>query len=240
MQNSKLSRSPLNRTYSNAVKLKKNLHNNSSMTSINNDLSRYDDLIKKARDTINKFQTDNMNKSRSKEKILNTSSGQNLEMKGSNSNYSIFGNIGNSSNDENNMDTSNNIRNENGVENYYKNLISQMKSDSNIQNERMKSLECQNKKNEMDLIDNERERIILEDKVKILQTRLNETKALYEDLRRQKENLENNYDQLRFDYKNDMKKAQMNSLNKNKEIEDILTKENEMLKGELNKFIKKI
>ena len=238
MQNSKLSRSPLNRTYSNAVKLKKNLHNNSSMTSINNDLSRYDDLIKKARDTINKFQTDNMNKSRSKEKILNTSSGQNLEMKGSNSNYSIFGNIGNSSNDENNMDTSNNIRNENGVENYYKNLISQMKSDSNIQNERMKSLECQNKKNEMDLIDNERERIILEDKVKILQTRLNETKALYEDLRRQKENLENNYDQLRFDYKNDMKKAQMNSLNKNKEIEDILTKENEMIKSELNKFIK--
>ena len=238
MQNSKLSRSPLNRTYSNAVKLKKNLHNNSSMTSINNDLSRYDDLIKKARDTINKFQTDNMNKSRSKEKILNTSSGQNLEMKGSNSNYSIFGNIGNSSNDENNMDTSNNIRNENGVENYYKNLISQMKSDSNIKNERMKSLECQNKKNEMDLIDNERERIILEDKVKILQTRLNETKALYEDLRRQKENLENNYDQLRFDYKNDMKKAQMNSLNKNKEIEDILTKENEMIKSELNKFIK--
>ena len=238
MQNSKLSRSPLNRTYSNAVKLKKNLHNNSSMTSINNDLSRYDDLIKKARDTINKFQTDNMNKSRSKEKILNTSSGQNLEMKGSNSNYSIFGNIGNSSNDENNMDTSNNIRNENEVENYYKSLISQMKSDSNIQNERMKSLECQNKKNEMDLIDNERERIILEDKVKILQTRLNETKALYEDLRRQKENLENNYDQLRFDYKNDMKKAQMNSLNKNKEIEDILTKENEMIKSELNKFIK--
>ena len=113
-----------------------------------------------------------------------------------------------------------------------------MKSDSNIKNERMKSLECQNKKNEMDLIDNERERIILEDKVKILQTRLNETKALYEDLRRQKENLENNYDQLRFDYKNDMKKAQMNSLNKNKEIEDILTKENEMIKSELNKFIK--
>ena len=78
--------------------------------------------------------------------------GQNLEMKGSNSNYSIFGNIGNSSNDENNMDTSNNIRHENGVENYYKSLISQMKSDSNIQNERMKNLECQNKKNEINLI----------------------------------------------------------------------------------------
>ena len=57
----------------------------------------------------------------------------------------------------------------------------------------------------MDLVDNERERVNLEDKVQILQTRLNETKALYEDLRRQKENLENNYDQLRFDYKNDMK-----------------------------------
>ena len=44
---------------------------------------------------------------------------------------------------------------------------------------------------------------------KILQKRLNETKNLYDDLRRQKENLENNYDQLRFDYKNDMKKAEM-------------------------------
>ena len=76
----------------------------------------------------------------------------------------------------------------------------------------MKSLENKNKQNELDLIDNERERIILEDKVKILQTRLNETKALYEDLRRQKENLENNYDQLRFDYKNDMKKAEMSSI----------------------------
>ena len=90
----------------------------------------------------------------------------------------------------------------------------------------------------MDLVDNERERVNLEDKVQILQTRLNETKALYEDLRRQKENLENNYDQLRIDYKNDMKKAQMNSLSKNKEIEDVLTKENEMIKSELNKFIK--
>jgi hypothetical protein len=76
----------------------------------------------------------------------------------------------------------------------------------------MKSLENKNKQNELDLIDNERERGKLEDKVKILQKRLNETKNLYDDLRRQKENLENNYDQLRFDYKNDMKKAEMLSI----------------------------
>ena len=76
----------------------------------------------------------------------------------------------------------------------------------------MKSLENKNKQNELDLIDNERERGKLEDKVKILQKRLNETKNLYDDLRRQKENLENNYDQLRFDYKNDMKKAEMSSI----------------------------
>ena len=75
----------------------------------------------------------------------------------------------------------------------------------------MKSLENKNKQNELDLIDNERERGKLEDKVKILQKRLNETKNLYDDLRRQKENLENNYDQLRFDYKNDMKKVEMMS-----------------------------
>ena len=35
-----------------------------------------------------------------------------------------------------------------------------------------------------------------------------------------------------------MKKAELNSINKNKEIEDILTKENEMIKSELNNFIK--
>ena len=35
-----------------------------------------------------------------------------------------------------------------------------------------------------------------------------------------------------------MKKAELNSINKNKEIEDILTKENKMIKSELNKFIK--
>ena len=35
-----------------------------------------------------------------------------------------------------------------------------------------------------------------------------------------------------------MKKAELNSINKNKEIEDILTKENKMIKNELNNFIK--
>ena len=102
----------------------------------------------------------------------------------------------------------------------------------------MRSLESKNKKNELDLIDNERERGRLEEKVKNLEKRLNETKTLYDDLRRQKENLESNYEQLRYDYKNDMKKAKLNSICKNKEIEDILTKENEMIKNELNKFIK--
>ena len=125
-----------------------------------------------------------------------------------------------------------------GVENYYKNLITQLKTDSNIQNEKMRSLENKNKQNELDLIDNERERGRLEDKVKTLEKRLNETKTLYDDLRRQKDNLESNYEQLRYDYKNDMKKAELNSICKNKEIEEILTKENEMIKNELNKFIK--
>ena len=48
----------------------------------------------------------------------------------------------------------------------------------------MRSLENKNKQNELDLIDNERERGRLEDIVKDLQQRLNETKALYDDLRR--------------------------------------------------------
>ena len=56
-----------------------------------------------------------------------------------------------------------------GVENYYKNLITQLKTDSNIQNKRMRSLENKNKQNELDLIDNERERGRLEDIVKDLQ-----------------------------------------------------------------------
>ena len=56
-----------------------------------------------------------------------------------------------------------------GVENYYKNLITQLKTDSNIQNEKMRSLENKNKQNELDLIDNERERGRLEDIVKDLQ-----------------------------------------------------------------------
>ena len=48
----------------------------------------------------------------------------------------------------------------------------------------MRSLESKNKQNELDLIDNERERGRIEDKVKNLQKILNETKALYNDLRR--------------------------------------------------------
>ena len=128
MQNSKLSRSPLNRTYSNAVKLKKNLHNNSSMTSINNDLSRYDDLIKKARETIYKFQNNSINNSRSKEKILNTSI-QNIERK--NSNYSVLLSSQRDSREDIRTEYSN-YSNLN-IENYYKNVITQLKTDSNIQ-----------------------------------------------------------------------------------------------------------
>ena len=216
-----------------STKLRKTLQPSNSIILVNNDLSRYDDLIKKARETIYKFQNNSINNSRSKEKILNTSI-QNIERK--NSNYSVLLSSQRDSREDIRTEYSN-YSNLN-IENYYKNVITQLKTDSNIQNERMKSLENKNKQNELDLIDNERERGKLEDKVKILQKRLNETKNLYDDLRRQKENLENNYDQLRFDYKNDMKKAEINSINKNKEIEDILTKENEMIKSELNKFIK--
>ena len=216
-----------------STKLRKTLQPSNSIILVNNDLSRYDDLIKKARETIYKFQNNTINNSRSKEKILNTSI-QNIERK--NSNYSVLLSSQRDSREDIRTEYSN-YSNLN-IENYYKNVITQLKTDSNIQNERMKSLENKNKQNELDLIDNERERGKLEDKVKILQKRLNETKNLYDDLRRQKENLENNYDQLRFDYKNDMKKAEINSINKNKEIEDILTKENEMIKSELNKFIK--
>jgi chromosome segregation ATPase len=187
-----------------STKLRKTLQPSNSIILVNNDLSRYDDLIKKARETIYKFQNNTINNSRSKEKILNTSI-QNIERK--NSNYSVLLSSQRDSREDIRTEYSN-YSNLN-IENYYKNVITQLKTDSNIQNERMKSLENKNKQNELDLIDNERERGKLEDKVKILQKRLNETKNLYDDLRRQKENLENNYDQLRFDYKNDMKKVEM-------------------------------
>ena len=190
-----------------STKLRKTLQPSNSIILVNNDLSRYDDLIKKARETIYKFQNNSINNSRSKEKILNTSI-QNIERK--NSNYSVLLSSQRDSREDIRTEYSN-YSNLN-IENYYKNVITQLKTDSNIQNERMKSLENKNKQNELDLIDNERERGKLEDKVKILQKRLNETKNLYDDLRRQKENLENNYDQLRFDYKNDMKKAEMLSI----------------------------
>ena len=189
-----------------STKLRKTLQPSNSIILVNNDLSRYDDLIKKARETIYKFQNNSINNSRSKEKILNTSI-QNIERK--NSNYSVLLSSQRDSREDIRTEYSN-YSNLN-IENYYKNVITQLKTDSNIQNERMKSLENKNKQNELDLIDNERERGKLEDKVKILQKRLNETKNLYDDLRRQKENLENNYDQLRFDYKNDMKKVEMMS-----------------------------
>ena len=190
-----------------STKLRKTLQPSNSIILVNNDLSRYDDLIKKARETIYKFQNNSINNSRSKEKILNTSI-QNIERK--NSNYSVLLSSQRDSREDIRTEYSN-YSNLN-IENYYKSVITQLKTDSNIQNERMKSLENKNKQNELDLIDNERERGKLEDKVKILQKRLNETKNLYDDLRRQKENLENNYDQLRFDYKNDMKKAEMLSI----------------------------
>ena len=230
--------SSMNRTYT-ATKLRKNLHSNNSILSLNNDLTRYDDLIKKAHDTINKYQNNNISNSRSKEKILNNSI-QNIERKNSNPNlnYSFLAGLSSQRESRDDIRTEYSNYSNFGVENYYKNLITQLKTDSNIQNERMRSLESKNKKNELDLIDNERERGRLEEKVKNLEKRLNETKTLYDDLRRQKENLESNYEQLRYDYKNDMKKAELNSICKNKEIEDILTKENEMIKNELNKFIK--
>ena len=154
-----------------STKLRKTLQPSNSIILVNNDLSRYDDLIKKARETIYKFQNNTINNSRSKEKILNTSI-QNIERK--NSNYSVLLSSQRDSREDIRTEYSN-YSNLN-IENYYKNVITQLKTDSNIQNERMKSLENKNKQNELDLIDNERERGKLEDKVKILQKRLNETK----------------------------------------------------------------
>ena len=156
--------SSMNRTYT-ATKLRKNLQSNNSILSLNNDLTRYDDLIKKARDTINKFQNNNISGSRSKEKILNNS---NFERKNSNSNlnYSILAGLSSQRESRDDIRTEYSNYSNFGVENYYKNLITQLKTDSNIQNERMRSLECKNKQNELDLIDNERIRGRLEDKVK--------------------------------------------------------------------------
>ena len=65
-------------------------------------------------------------------------------------------------------------------------------------------------------MDNEREKDRLKDRVKTLENKLNETNILYEDLKKEKNNLENNYDQLKFDYKTDMKKVELDSINKNK------------------------
>ena len=208
------------RTYT-TIKLHKSIQSNTSF--LNNDINRYEDLIKKARATINKFQ--NNSKSISKEKQLNTSPFPNLERKSSN--YSLIVSSQRESRDDIKTEYSN-LSNF-GIENYYKNLINQLKSDLNIQNEKMRNLENINKQNEINLSDNERERGRLEDKVKNLKKKLNETKILYEDLKEEKKNLENNYEQLRFNYKNDLK---------NKEEEEILSKENEMIKSELNKFIK--
>jgi hypothetical protein len=208
------------RTYT-TIKLHKSIQSNTSF--LNNDINRYEDLIKKARATINKFQ--NNSKSISKEKQLNRSPFSNLERKSSN--YSLIVSSQRESRDDIKTEYSN-LSNF-GIENYYKNLINQLKSDLNIQNEKMRNLESINKQNEINLSDNERERGRLEDKVKNLEKKLNETKILYEDLKEEKKNLENNYEQLRFNYKNDLK---------NKEEEEILSKENEMIKSELNKFIK--
>ena len=58
-------------------------------------------------------------------------------------------------------------------------------------------------------MDNEREKDRLKDRVKTLENKLNETNILYEDLKKEKNNLENNYDQLKFDYKTDMKKVEL-------------------------------
>ena len=111
-----------------STKLRKTLQPSNSIILVNNDLSRYDDLIKKARETIYKFQNNSINNSRSKEKILNTSI-QNIERK--NSNYSVLLSSHRDSWEDIRTEYSN-YSNLN-IENYYKNVITQLKTDSNIQ-----------------------------------------------------------------------------------------------------------
>ena len=212
-----------------------------SRESLKRDLSKYDELIKKARDTINKFNS-NMT-SRSKSRLRGNTSTSHVSSQSrnyrDNKNYSFLHKRLITSSRESKDDILSKTQDVKGdIEEYYKSLFNQMRNDSNIQNEKIFKLESKNKQNELDLIDNEREKNRLRDRVKTLENRLNENNILYEDLKKQKDNLESNYDQLKFDYQNDMKKLELNSINKNRQLEDTLNKENEMLKNEINKYIK--
>ena len=45
---------------------------------------------------------------------------------------------------------------------------------------------------------------------------LNESNQLYDELKRQKANIENTYEQLKYDYKKEKKKSESELINKNK------------------------
>ena len=212
-----------------------------SRESLKRDLSKYDELIKKARDTINKFNSNMTTRSKSRLRVNTSTSHVSSQTRNyqDNKNYSFLHKRLITSSRESKDDILSKTQDVKGdIEEYYKSLFNQMRNDNNIQNEKIFKLESKNKQNELDLMDNEREKDRLKDRVKTLENKLNETNILYEDLKKEKNNLENNYDQLKFDYKTDMKKVELDSINKNKQIEDSLSKENEMLRNEVNKYIK--
>ena len=213
-----------------------------SHKSLKNDLQKYDDLIKKARETINQFNPNYRSKSRIRGNFSSNSNIIAIRNFQENKNYSFLQNRFITSSRDSKDDIHNELSRtqdiKNDVEDYYKTIFSKLKNDNNIQNEKIFKLESINKQNELDLIDNEKERNKLKNKVKSLENKLNESNQLYDELKRQKENIENSYEQLKYDYKKEKKKSEFELINKNKFMEDSYLKENEMLKIEVSKYIK--
>ncbi len=173
------------------------LETSNSRQTVKNDLQKYDELIKKARDTINKFTPNNNNLYRSKSRLRGdtSSTSQMITQKSNqensnNKNYYILQKRLITSSRDSKDDIHNELSRtqdfKNDIEEYYKSLFSKMRNDNNIQNEKIYKLESKNKQNELKLIDNEREKNRLKDKVKNLESKLSETNVLYEDLKKKK------------------------------------------------------
>ena len=167
------------------------LDSSHSHKTIKTDLSKYDELIKKARETINKCNNNSniSNYSRSKSRLRGnniSSTSHILSTRNIPENYSYLTKRLTTSSRESKDDIHYELSRtqENDIEEYYKSLFKKMRNDSNIQNEKIFKLESKNKQNELDLMDNEREKDRLKDKVKTLENKLNETNILYEDLKK--------------------------------------------------------
>ena len=160
-----------------------------SRESLKRDLSKYDELIKKARDTINKFNSSMTTRSKSRLRVNTSTSHVSSQTRNyqDNKNYSFLHKRLITSSRESKDDILSKTQDVKGdIEEYYKSLFNQMRNDSNIQNEKIFKLESKNKQNELDLMDNERENNRLKDRIKTLENRLNENNILYEDLKKQK------------------------------------------------------